>query len=261
MKKLTLVAALLLSSQFAFADGSGIPGTDENAVKFVDGPWKVTLGGGLASVPRYEGAATNRLRAVPLLEVGNGHFFAGTSRGIGYNFSDDKSIQYGLRLTVAQHRRQSVDARLNGMGDIGYAGELGGFVSARLSPWYVTSSIAGSSHGSRFELGGGYELTLSDADQVRAGLEMNWANGKYMQTYFGVTAAQAVASGGVLTAYNATSGIKDYALKLNWMHSYSKEWFSNAGVSFKQLSSSAKNSPLTMRNSANTVNFVVGYNF
>jgi outer membrane scaffolding protein for murein synthesis (MipA/OmpV family) len=262
MKKLTLLATLLLSSQFALADGSGIPGTEDNPeILAVNSPWKISLGGGVASVPRYEGAATNRLRAVPLLEMSNGHFFAGTSRGIGYNFSDDKSVQYGLRVTMAQRRKQSFDAHLNGMGDIAAAAELGGFVNARFAPWYVTSSIAGSSRGSRFELGGGYELTLSAADQLRAGLEMNWGNGKYMQTYFGVSAAQSAASGGVLTAYNATSGVKDYSLKLNWMHSYSKEWFSNAGLSLKQLSGGAKSSPLTMRNSANTVNFVVGYNF
>lgn len=262
MKKLTLIATLLLSSQLAFADGSGIPGTDEAAApSFIDGPWKVTLGGGLASVPRYEGSATNRLRAVPLLEVSDGHFFAGTSRGIGYNFSDDKNLQYGARLTMSAHRKQSVDARLNGMGDIGYAGELGGFVNARFSPWYATSSLAAGSHGAHVELGGGYEMKLTDVDQLRTGLDMHWANGKYMQTYFGVTAAQSVASGGVLTAYNATSGVKDYALKLNWMHSYSKAWFSNAGVSVKQLAGSAKNSPLTMRNTMNTVSFVVGYNF
>ncbi|GEM_PF-580266 len=262
MKKLTLLAALLVSSQFAFADGSGLPGTEANPDALaVSAPWRVSIGGGIASVPRYEGAATNRLRAVPLLEISHGHFFAGTSRGIGYNFSDDQSVQYGLRMTMAHYRKQSVDAHLNGTGDIAAAAELGGFVNAHFSPWYVSSSIAGSSRGSRFELGGGYELKISEADQLRAGLEMNWANGKYMQTYYGVSAAQSAASGGVLTPYNATSGVRDYALKLNWMHSYSKEWFSNAGVSLKQLSGSAKSSPLTVRNTANTVNFVVGYNF
>lgn len=263
MKKIALLVSLLLSSQFASAEGSGIAGTDDsiaNSAAVADG-WKVRAGAGVGSVPRYEGAATNRLRLIPLLDVENGHFFAGTSRGIGYNFSDDKSLQYGLRLTMSPYRKQNIDARLNGMGDINNSAELGGFVNARFAPWYVSSSVAGSSHGARMELGAGYELELSAADQLRAGLELNWANGKYMQTYFGVTPAQAAASGGVLTAYNASSGVKDYALKLNWTHSYSKEWFSNAGVSLKQLGPSAKNSSLTQRNSANTANFVVGYKF
>lgn len=261
MKKLALLIPLLLSSQLALAEGSGIPGTIEDSVAPASSTWKVAAGGGLASVPRYEGASKNRLRFAPLLEISDGHFFAGTSRGIGYNFSDDNTLQYGARITLAPHRRQNADARLNGMGDIGYAAEAGGFLNARFSPWYVTSSIASSSHGAHVELGGGYEMQLSAADKVRAGLEADWANGKYMQTYFGINAVQAAASGGVLTAYNASSGVKDYALKLNWMHSYSKEWFSNAGVTYKQLAGSAKNSPLTLRNSMSTASFVVGYNF
>lgn len=263
MKKITLIASLLLVSQQVLAEDSGIPGTVDTAVNTGNAgdTWKVTLGGGIASVPRYEGAAGNRMRAVPLIEADLGHFFISTSRGIGYNLSDDNGIQYGPRATIARPRKQSVDAHLNGMGDMGYTAELGGFFNARFSPWYFASDIAASSRGAHLELGGGYEMRLSESDKLRAGLDVNWANGKYMQSHFGVNAAQSTASGGVLTAYNATSGVRDYALKLNWMHNYSKQWFSNAGVSFKQLAGSAKNSPLTMRNSNNTVNFVVGYHF
>lgn len=261
MKKAALLFPLLLSTQFAMAESSGIPGTIEDEATVTENAWKIAVGGGLASVPRYEGASSNRLRFAPLLEISDGKFFAGTSRGIGYDFSDDKSLQYGARITLSPYRRQNVDARLNGMGDLGNAAEFGGFLNARFSPIYLTSSIASSSHGAHIELGGGYETALTAADKLRAGLELDWANGKYMQTYFGINASQAAASGGVLTAYNATSGVKDYALKLNWMHSYSKQWFSNLGATYKQLGSSAKNSPLTTRNSMNTLSFIVGYNF
>lgn len=263
MKKIALLLPLLLTSPLVFAEGSGIAGTDEAVANVTsdDNGWKVRLGGGVGSVPRYEGSANNRLRFVPMLDVENGHFFAGTSRGVGYNFSDDKSLQYGLRLTMSPYRKQSIDPHLNGMGDVNRSAEAGAFVSARFSPWYVNSSLAGSSHGARLEVGGGYELQLSPSDQLRAGVELNWANGKYMQTYFGVSPTQAAASAGVLTAYNATSGIKDTALKLNWMHSYSKEWFSNAGVTVKQLGTNAKNSPLTMKNTANSASVVLGYKF
>ncbi|MDD2775615.1 MAG: MipA/OmpV family protein [Gallionella sp.] len=252
MKKLALLIASSLLCQVAFAEDNA---TGEQS------DWNVVLGGGIASAPRYEGSATNRLRFIPLINVQNGHFFAGTTRGIGYDFSDDKNLQYGLRLTLAPYRRQNADAHLNGMGDIGTTGELGGFLNARFSPWYVNSSLAASSHGTRLELGAGYETRLSAVDQLRAGVDVNWANNKYMQTYFGVTAAQAAASGGVLTAFNASSGIKDYAAKVNWTHNYSKAWFSNAGITVKQLSGSAQNSPLTMRRSANSLSFVVGYHF
>ena len=251
-RKSMVVAVMLMASQAAFAeDGSAT----------VPSVWKVTIGGGVALTPRYEGAAKDRFRAVPLLEIDNGHFFASTTRGLGYNFSDDKATQYGLRVSLAPYRRQTADPHLNGMGDLSLGVEGGAFYNTRFDQWYVTSSVATGNRGAHIDLGGGYEFKLSPSDQLRAGVEATWANNKYMQTYFGVTAAQAAASGGVLTAYTTSSGVKDYALKANWTHAYNKEWFSNAGVTVKQLSGSAKNSPITQRQTNTSVSFVVGYHF
>lgn len=255
MKRIPLLMAPLLACQFAFAEEAETARTDESR------DWKVTLGGGAASVPRYEGASSNRIRFVPLLDIQHVRFFAGTVRGIGYNLSDSRNIQYGPRLTLAQRRWQNADARLNSMADIGYAGEAGAYLNARFAPWYLESSLATSSRGTRLKLGGGYDLQLARADKLRFGIDATWANTKYMQTYFGVSATEAAASAGVLTAYNAGSGVKDYRLKTNWTHAYNRQWFSNAGISFKRLAGSAQNSPLTMRRSTSTASFVVGYRF
>lgn len=262
-KSFLLLLSTSVISPLAWAESTQMTGLGESSTLFFEmaRKWKVTVGGGLASVSRYEGAATNRLRFVPLLDAENGHIFAGTTRGIGYNFSDNEDLQYGLRMTLARSRKQSADARLKGMGDIGSAGEAGAFLNARFAPWYVSSSLAASSHGTWLDLGGGYEARLSEADRLRIGASLSWGNAKYNQTFFGVNAVQAAASGNVLTAYNANSGIKDYGIVANWMHNYSSEWFSNAGISLKQLSGSDKNSPLTVKSTMYSANFVVGYHF
>jgi outer membrane scaffolding protein for murein synthesis (MipA/OmpV family) len=223
--------------------------------------WRVSAGGGLSYAPRYEGASSNSLRVMPLLEAGHGKIFISPLRGIGYNFSDDKNMEYGLRLTLGHGRRQNADPRLNGMGDISYAAETGAYLNLRFSPWYISGGLTAGSHGTHAELGGGIGIPLSTADRLRIGANLNWGDNQYNQTYFGVTPAQATASGNVLTAYNASAGIKDYALTANWAHSYSKEWFSGAGVSFKRLTGSAQYSPLTMRRTMNSLNFLVGYRF
>lgn len=223
--------------------------------------WKYTLGGGLAYVPRYEGSANDRLRFMPLFDATNGHLFISPLRGVGYNFSDDITKEYGVRLTLGRARWQNADPRLNGMGDIGYSLEAGAFLNLRFAPWYISSGLTTGVHGTHAELGGGFGFPVSKADRVRLGVNMEWANSTYNQTYFGVNTQQAFASNGVLTPYSAGAGVKDYALTANWAHNFDKQWFSNAGLSIKRLTGSAANSPLTVRRTQPSVNFQVGYRF
>lgn len=225
--------------------------------------WKISLGGGISYAPRYEGAAHDRLRFMPLLEVSysNGKFFISPLRGVGYNFSDAKETQYGVRLMPGRSRRQNADPHLNGMGDIGFTPEAGLFFNQRFAPWYVSGGISSGSHGTHAELGGGTGFPLSAADRLRLGINLNWGDARHNQTYFGVTTAQAVASGNVLMAYTAGAGIKDYALTANWVHNYDKAWFSSAGLSYKWLTGPARHSPLTQRNAAGSLNFLLGYRF
>lgn len=225
--------------------------------------WSASLGGGISYAPSYEGSANNRRRFMPLLEASynNGKLFISPTRGIGYNFSDSRNLQYGPRLSIAPGRKQNVDARLYGTGDVSRTADFGAYVNWRVSLWYLSGAISASSHGTHFELGSGLNLPLSRTDRLRIGANLNWGNSQYNQSFFGVTPAQAAASGNVLTAYNAAPGIKDYALTANWAHSFSKEWFSSTGLSHKRLTGSAQYSPLTTRRTANSFNFLIGYRF
>ncbi len=223
--------------------------------------WKVSTGAGMSYAPRYEGSASDRWRLMPLLEATYGHWFISPTRGVGYGFSDNPDVQYGLRLSLGHARWQNADGRLNGMGNIGYSLEPGVFLNLRFAPWYISSGLTTGIHGTHAELGGGIGFPLSPADRVRIGVNMNWGNTKYNQTYFGVTAAQAAASGNVLTPYDATAGVKDYAVTGNWTHNYNRDWFSTMGLSAKRLAGSAQYSPLTMRRTMNSINFLVGYRF
>jgi len=225
--------------------------------------WQFALGGGASYAPVYEGAADSRIRFMPLLEAtyDYGKFFVSLLRGVGYNFSDVRDTQYGVRLVPGRTRMESVDPHLNGMGNINFTPEAGLFFNKLFSPWYISSGINTGSNGTHAELGSGIGFRLTAVDRLRLGVNLDWADTKYNQTYFGVTEAQSAASGNVLPAYNASAGIKDYALTANWAHSYNKEWFSSAGLSYKWLTGSAQYSPLTERSSAGSINFLLGYRF
>lgn len=223
--------------------------------------WNVTVGGGLSLAPRYSGAAHDRLRFIPLLEATDGHFFASMLRGAGYNFSDTRGLAYGLRLAVGRARREDADPHLQGMGNIPYSIEGGAFLNQRFGLWYLSGDVSAGKHGAHAALGGGMALPLSIRDHIRLGVNLEWSGRRYNQTYFGVTAAQSAASGYVLAPYDAGGGLTDYALTANWAHSYSRQWFSTLGISFKQLTGNARRSPLTQSASQPSANFIVGYRF
>jgi outer membrane scaffolding protein for murein synthesis (MipA/OmpV family) len=225
--------------------------------------WQVSLGSGLSYAPRYEGAANHRLRMMPLFDASynNGKFFINPFRGIGYNLSEDKNIQYGLRLGIGRGRDQNEDPHLYGTGIIKYVPEAGLFLNERLGRFYISGGVSSGNNGTHAELGTGIGVPFSATDRLRVGINLNWGDNKFCQTYFGVTPAQSVASGNVLAAYDASAGITDYVLTANWVHNYDKKWFSNAGLSFKQLSGSAEQSPLTQRSLLTSANFLVGYRF
>jgi len=225
--------------------------------------WQVALGGGISYGPVYEGAADSRVRFMPLIEAtyDYGKFFISPLRGIGYNFSDNRDTQYGIRLTPGLTRRESIDPRLNGTGNINFTPEAGIFFNKIFSPLYISSGINTGNNGTHAELGTGVSFHVTDIDRLRLGINLDWGDTKYIQTYFGVTDAQSAASNNVLAPYNASAGIKDYAVTANWTHNFNKEWFGNGGISYKWLTGSAEQSPLTQQDSMIRVTYLLGYRF
>ncbi|MEI7842977.1 MAG: MipA/OmpV family protein [Gallionellaceae bacterium] len=242
----TLSGLLLLVATQAQADG-----------------WQASLGAGAAYVPRYEGSANSILRAAPLLDASysNGKFFVSVTRGIGYNFSDSKYFQYGVRLGIGNARSESDDARLYGMGNLKYIAEGGVFARTFLGPISLFSNVLGGDYGAHGDVGLSVGIPLGKENRLRLSAIQNWGDTRYMQTYFGVTAAQALASGGVLTAYDATEGTKDVVMSASWVHNFDKSWFSSVGVTTKRLQNSALLSPLTQRGVTNSQSILIGYRF
>lgn len=134
---------------------SNVPPTPSTVAAPPASAWRFSLGGGASYAPRYEGAARDRLRFMPLLDASyNGKFFISPLRGMGYNLSDEKEVQYGVRLVPGHSRRESADPRLSGMGNIRLIPEAGLFFNRRFAPWYISSGITTGSHGTHAELRG-----------------------------------------------------------------------------------------------------------
>ena len=213
-----------------------------------DGRWV-----GLAFIAgrEYQGSNEARNLLVPQLEYqwSNG-WFAGTSNGIGYNFSKDRGIDYGLRLTADFGRSESRSPALAGMGDIDPRAEVGAFFNYPVGRDFVlTSSLrygAGdSSNGALLGLGGTYSTAVAPNWRVGAGVSATFANSAYMQSFFGVTSAQSTTSG--YAPYSPGAGLRDVRASLSVTYLMSPRMVVTGAVSYDMLQGGAKDSPLAVQ--------------
>ncbi len=213
----------------------------------------------------YPGSDQRRNLVLPLLDYQwrNG-WFAGVSNGLGYEFGKRQDMQYGLRLTLDRGRDADRSALLRGMGDIDIKPEAGAFFNYFASPQvFLTSSLrygAGNNgRGLLLDLGAGYATQLAPQWRMALGAAATLVNADYMQSYFGVTPAQASTSGHAV--YTPGSGLRDVRLNLSLNYFLSQQITFTTALSVSALQAGAKDSPLTRKATSATGVFVIGYGF
>jgi outer membrane scaffolding protein for murein synthesis (MipA/OmpV family) len=80
-----------------------------------------------------------------------------------------------------------------------------------------------------------------------------------MQTYYGVSASQSVASG--FTRYDAGSGIYAWSTNIDWTYKINQDWSVITEAGFTQLTGDARNSPIVQREASPTGSLKVTYRF
>ncbi|RZV42412.1 MAG: MipA/OmpV family protein [Acidimicrobiales bacterium] len=222
MRKIVLLvgtACLISSPALAQQPDRGKPAPNDG--------WEVSIGGGAIYTPQYLGDDDYALNLVPSIRVNyEDKFFASVEGGVGYSLINSEIFRAGPLAQIVFGRdedgggpfRISGDdsADLIGLGDVDTGVELGGF--AELDLGNVTSSLkvgkAISAHeGFVAELGISYKGTLQFNGPpliYSIGPRLNFGDADYSNTYFGVTQAQALASG--LPEYEAEGGITSYGL-------------------------------------------------
>ena len=224
-----------------------------------------TVGAAFIGSNAYPGSNRRRNLILPLLDYqwSNG-WFAGTSNGLGHDFAQRSDLQYGLRLTLDRGRKANLAADLNGMGDIDLKPEAGAFLNYFPAPqWFLTSSLRyGSGNNSKglvVDLGAGHASQLAPQWRMALGAAVTLANADYLQNYFGVTPAQAAASGHVVYAPGA--GSRDARVNAALTYFLSRQVTFSGALSVSTLLGSAKDSPLARKTHVPTGVFAISYAF
>ena len=213
----------------------------------------------------YQGSDERRTVLVPLLDYQwkNG-WFAGTTNGVGYNFSGRPDMDYGVRLTADLGRSQSRSTALRGLGNVDARPEIGVFYNYSLSPSLaLTSSLRyGSGNdqsGLVVDVGAAYSMVLAPQWRLGMGVSATVANANYMQSYFGVSPAQSASSG--YAPYTAGAGLRDVRASAALTYSVNPRLAITTVLSASSLQGDAKDSPITRKRSTATGIVGVSYAF
>jgi outer membrane scaffolding protein for murein synthesis (MipA/OmpV family) len=224
---------------------------------------------GLASEvqPVYDGAHAYRVQGGPVINILYRDIaFATTGEGIGYNFLRGDHYQVGAGMTYDFGRKVREDyTNLRGMGDIGaapVAKVFGSWVLSKKFPLILRADarqFIGGAQGAVGDLGVYMPLPGSSKTFVMfAGPSITFATEHYLQTLYGVTPQQSLASGHRVYAvpHSGTSaaGVGFSATKFITQH-----WLFNMDTAIDQIRGSPAHSPLVERRTQRVLTLSVNY--
>jgi outer membrane scaffolding protein for murein synthesis (MipA/OmpV family) len=231
------------------------------------------VGLGVATVPTYEGSPNHRMLTSPDLTLNYRSRDWGTvelgQRGLFWNAIEAGRFRFALVAQFDPGRKDKDtstvnltpgDKRLAGMGNVQPSTEAG--VGIGYGPLMVVARQSLSERGPK---GAQVDMTvempwsLSDRFSLRLALGATWANRDYMQTYFGVTAAQAQATS--FSVYTPNSGCRKVDASVGAEYAMASSWKLQANVGLSQLGDVAAASPLVGRRNDASAALAVAYEF
>lgn len=214
----------------------------------------------LAARPSFSGSSDRKLSPQLAGFVRYGRFTLTGAGGFTTRRQDDVErgldaelvrrgpVRVNLALRFDPGRQQSDSAQLAGMGDI--KATLRTRLGLRWQPaprWSVSLASSVDSLGR----GGGYvvdagvarSFVIDARQRVIVGASMAAAGARYLQTWYGVNAAQAAASG--YAPYRARAGLRDIGAGATWRIEINPQWAAFTALGTTRLLGAAADSPLT----------------
>lgn len=240
----------------------------------------IAIGGSVAVKPKYEGSDEYDVYGIPLFVPKftdsadeNPSLFKKIRRRLNFNALDDirfRAIgddrwEIGLVSGYIGDREQNDGRLLRGLGDIDGGLILGGYVGLRhgnlLFDAALFDKVTGDNAGSQVRLGVETERNVSDRTTLKARLGATFASEDYLQTYFGVTAAQAASSAAGLPVYSPDAGLKDVHVQLGAEVLLSDRWLLKANGRYSRLMGDAADSPIVESEDQLSGTIGLGYRF
>ncbi len=187
---------------------------------------------------------SDKAKAFPLFSVDwqSGQFFAGLSRGAGYNWVQNEVVTFSTAITAVGGRREKDSSRFKGLGNV--KSSLASNITVKWTPngasFAFTAAVTeafGKGLGSAFNFGIASDCPLSDKLSLNASLSANYADKKRMQSLYGVTALQA--SGSVYSVFTTKGGIESADAVVGLDYALDKKWVISGNIGVNRLQGEA----------------------
>lgn len=229
--------------------------------------WTFTLGVEGGVWPSYDGSNRSRIIPFPIFDArraGTPRQFRARLDGASVGIVETGAFRLGPTAKIKLPRRESDDLDLRGLGDIGWAVEIGGFAEYWPVQWLRTRAELrqgfGGHHGIVTELTSDLVAPVTPKLMLSGGPRMTIASGAAMSPYFSITPAQSVASG--LPVFDARGGVRSYGAGAQARYEWSQQWASHLFVEYERLTASAADSPLvSLRGSRDQVSIGIGLSY
>jgi outer membrane scaffolding protein for murein synthesis (MipA/OmpV family) len=228
--------------------------------------WRVVVGAGEEVRPIYEGAQAYRGEAGPVFNVRYYDYaFASSGEGLGANFLIGDNYRAGVALAYDLGRHEADDyTHLRGMGNIDPAPVVKLFASYVVSKKFPlvlradVRQLVGGGDGALGDLSAYLPLPGSSKKLAMfAGPSITFADHLYLQKEFGVSTAQALASGN--PQYESHPGVEAVGLGFSATRFISSHWLINLDAAVNHLHGSAAQSPLTQRTGQRVLAVSIAY--
>jgi outer membrane scaffolding protein for murein synthesis (MipA/OmpV family) len=230
--------------------------------------WRVVLGTAAETQPVYAGAQAFRLQGGPVINVQYRDIaFASTGDGIGYNFLRGDHYRFGVAVAYDLGRKERDDyTNLRGMGDISpapVAKLFGSYVLSKKFPLILrvdARQIIGGANGVVGDVGVYMPLPGSSKKFVMfAGPSITLATHRYLQSEFGVTPAQSLASGHPV--FDPNAGTEAVGVGFSATRFITDHWLLNVDAALSKLKGSADVSPITENSTQRMLALSIAYHW
>jgi outer membrane scaffolding protein for murein synthesis (MipA/OmpV family) len=268
---LALRSALLLMAGPILAAATAAPALSQEPVRLSG---FFTLG--VLSSPEYEGSRDRAYGPLVAARVAYGANYIETATlaggiGVRANILTLGSLEFGPVFALRRGRQDVENARVKLLKEVDDAFEAGLFLRIPFRNLVtprdeaaievqVLRDISDTHGGTLVTFGASYRFQPTERLRLGVLAGATYASERYSNTYFGIDARGAAASG--LPAYQADAGIRDVGIGLTANYGLTANWAVLGLVSYRRLVRSAADSPIVRdEGNRNQVSFGLGLTY